>query len=84
MIAFDLNEYNRAAKTGEKNVAPGTSYFGWYEMVMSHFIHSTGTAHLLWAHLFDKRKQNEKQMQDICKSCNLKVKISHSGQTCVP
>ena len=51
MIAFYLNEYNRVAKTGEKNVTLGTSYFGWYEMQMSHFIHSTVIVHLLWAHV---------------------------------
>ena len=36
-------------------VTLGTSYYGWYEIRMSHFIHSTVTAHLLWAHLLDKR-----------------------------
>ena len=53
-------------KLAKKFVALATSYFGWYEMRMSHFIHSTVTVHLLWVHLSDKeikRKANAGYMQ---------------------
>ena len=74
MIAFYLNEYNRVAKTGKKIVALGTSYFGWYEMQMSNFIHFIVTVHLLWAQLSDKRKKMKSKCRIYANHAALKSK----------
>ena len=51
---MNITELQRLEK---KIVALRTSYFGWYEMLMLSFIHSTVTVHLLWANLSDKRNK---------------------------
>ena len=58
----------------KKIVALGTSYFGWYEMGMSYFIHSTVTVHHLWAHLYDKRNKMKSKCRIYANHAALKAK----------
>ena len=51
-----------------------TSYFGWYEMRMSHCSHSTGTVHLLGVHLADKKNKMKSKCRMYANHAALKSK----------